>query len=146
MKERIQQIKNRLLQLLFGKKSSTVVSSDAAAKSSMDKERLAHIYKIQEENNRKLQEMNLRIAQTIRRIDDVKRRMLNAKVNESELNLSSRPYSGDRPLRKKSINLRNFNEFVDLREFLKFNRMDIISEEEISQCNWDQVFKQLCKE
>jgi|GEM_PF-2296996 len=113
------------------------------------RQKIERIYQIQQENNRKLQEMNDKIANTLRRIEEVKKKMVNARMKEIENKISPNRKK-DQPdvIIPKHISrqpFREFSEFVDLHEFIKFNRMGRISDEEINNCNWNDTFKKLCK-
>lgn len=149
MLHKIRQIKERIKSLIFrAKKSDQQPVAKNRVFNNIDREKIARICKMQEENNRKLRDMNLKIARTIRRIEDVKRRISNVQANDPNIGINTSRMRKDldgkmRQMRKNGINLRNFNEFVDLREFLKFNRMNAITDEVIQKCNWDLTLKQL---
>lgn len=111
-------------------------------------QKLVRIYRIHQENNNKLKEMNERIGKTIKKIEDVKKRMINARVNESELKKQAMKKDPIEFLKNKklpNLPIREFAEFEDLHEFIKFNRMGSISEEEIKKCDWQDIFKKLCE-
>lgn len=113
-------------------------------------ERIARIYKVQQENNKKLKEMNEKISNTIRRIEEVKKKMVNAPINETEkfflkekTNEQAREMLKNRPLPK--LPFREFSEFVDLHEFIKFNKMGAITDKEVASCDWQETLRRLCE-
>ena len=111
-------------------------------------EKLARIYRMHQANNNKLQEMNERIGKTIKRIEDVKKRMINARVNESEIKEQFIKKDSVESLKNKKLPdlpIREFAEFEDLHEFIKFNRMGVISDDEVKSCDWQDMFKKLCE-
>jgi len=111
-------------------------------------EKLARIYRMHQTNNNKLQEMNERIGKTIKRIEDVKKRMINSRVNEAELkkhSMKKDPMESLKNRKLPDLPIREFAEFEDLHEFIKFNRMGSISEDEVKSCDWQDMFKKLCE-
>ncbi len=115
-------------------------------------ERVMKMRKLQQDNTEKLQEMNEKIARTIRRIEEVKRRMANARANEMERKQNTasdkkheNPMDKLKNRRLPKLPIREFSEFEDLHEFIKFNRMGKITEDEVQNCNWQETFKQLCE-
>jgi len=142
------QIKAFFAKRFVSKKVQHIVMTDISPSESPRK-RIQNIYRIQQENNKKLNAMNEKIARTIRRIEEVKNKMANIRLNEAEKNSFSDEITDDptaslkhRPLPK--LPFKEFSEFVDLHEFIKFNKMGSITEEEIQTCNWDETLKRLC--
>lgn len=110
-----------------------------------NKEKALRIYKVQEENNKRLHEMNEKIANTLRRIQEVKKRMARSKINEIERKINQRPSEILKKHGLHNLSLRKFSEFKDLHEYIKFNRMGSITDKEIQTCDWQKVFRQLCE-
>ncbi len=110
-----------------------------------NKEKALKIYKAQEENNKRLHEMNEKIANTLRRIQEVKKRMAKAKINETERKINRRPSEIIKKHGLHNLSLRKFSEFKDLHEYIKFNRMGSITDAEVQSCDWQKVFRQLCE-
>ena len=111
-------------------------------------EKLARIYRMHQDNNKKLQDMNDRIGKTIKRIEDVKKRMINARVNEAEIKKQFARKDPMESLKNKKLPdlpIREFAEFENLHEFIKFNRMGAITEDEVQTCDWQDMFKKLCE-
>ncbi|MDX9703206.1 MAG: hypothetical protein RBU23_09200 [Candidatus Auribacterota bacterium] len=128
----------------------TIVSDGFYPPSQLD--RVMKVRQLQQDNNEKLNEMNEKIARTIRRIEEVKRRMANARANEYEMERRSvadkkqqDPMDKLKNRRLPKLPIREFSEFEDLHEFIKFNRMGKITEDEVQNCDWQETFKQLCE-
>ncbi len=121
---------------------------DNVFSSESKRQKIERIYEIQQQNNRKLQEMNDKIANTIRRIEEVKKRMVNTRMKEIDNKINAnRKKEMPEFIKNKNVArqpFREFSEFVDLHEFIKFNRMGLISDEEVNNCDWNETFKKLC--
>ncbi len=153
MLENLRRMRKRIKQFFTNpfrakKTSGALAGSNGLLAGGFPRDRMLKIYRIQQENNKKLNDMNEKIAKTIRRIEEVKKRMASAKMNEADNQLRRKimddPMNNmrNRPLPK--LPFREFKEFVDLHEFIKFNRMSSITEQEIQQCNWDETLRKLC--
>jgi len=149
MLEILRRLKNQF-RSCFTKKQAPMSSSanvmhENSISSFANKEKVLKIYKIQEENNKRIQEMNEKIANTLRRIQDVKKRMAKTKINETERKINKNPSEIFRKCKLHNLSLGKFNEFEDLHEYIKFNRMDSITDKEIQNCDWQEVFRQICE-
>ncbi len=110
-----------------------------------NKEKALKLFKAQQDNTQRLQEMNEKIATTLKRIQEVKKRMANAKINELQKKINQRPAEILRRHGLHNLSLRKFSEFKDLHEYIKFNRMNAITDTEVKDCNWQELFRQLCE-
>lgn len=105
------------------------------------------IYRIQKENDKKIREMNEKLSHTLQRIEEVKRHMVN--TGYSTLNLDApreeKPFNIVRKTYLNRMSSRKLNEFENIHEFIKFNRMKAITEDDIKNCNWKETFRKLCE-
>ena len=152
MREKLLIIKARLshyLRRIIGYKSLLVgmrIQTDHSSPLFAD-DSAKHIHHVQQENDKKIKEMNEKLSKTLRRIEEVKKRMVNSHSLDPDKKTGNdqKPFNIVRKTYLNRMSSRKLNEFENIHEFIKFNRMKAITDEEVQNCDWDVVFRKLCE-
>ena len=104
---------------------------------------MKRISKIQKQNKVKLTEMSEKIVNAMKRLEEIRKRLANARLkqlNEQVKKEKSAPKKNDTPktlfiskgeIILNKINRHSLKEFTNFAEFLKFNKKDSITKEEL---------------
>lgn len=126
-------------------------------------EKMRNLANIQKDNTSKLNEMNEKIQNAMKHLEEVRRRLANARQNKLNEQNTNQPAKKDdvslphhhapeppktifiskNEIILNKINKRSLKEFTDFVEFLKFNRMSHITDEEMSSYNLNDLIERL---
>lgn len=133
---------------------------NSAEKLNKSAEKMRNISKMQNANKDKIEEMNEKIVNALKRLEEVRKRLAQSRLNQLNEELrKKREANNNKPtpapeepktlfiskneIFLNKINKRSLKEFTDFTEFLKFNKMSPINDQDVASFSSDLFIKQL---